>query len=498
MQDPLAFQPPAHIRVHRTASLLLALIACFYMSLVQLNGVDFWLLAKLGEITWHDGAIPRTLLFPFTEIATAHFNAHEWLSSVLFHLLLETLGEQGMAVLTGTLGVGLFLSLARLAHVHSGAPLPLALLCGLLGLCVENYRHVMRPELIVLFCMALFWIQYEKLVKTFHWKYLLVAALATIAWANMHGSFVLAIFVAAIYAAGALVDGLRATRSLRRAFSQHVIQLCVAAVCIALSTLLNPFGFDLIEFAFGFGGNNDLGKLLGEWTPTFSMSLLPLRGLWIGLAAWTLILFAMISTRRELRSADWLIFAFFTLLAAKAIRFPVFLCFLVPLYVPRALQQWVPALNDGRWFKPLAGTAGLLLLTTITFGNAHGAYPLLDVTRTKFTEAMVREMENPRHTGNVLNSVRLGPELIYRAYPRLRPASDCRLDSYGLDYLLYLDAVLHQPKLFEEFVNRYEVKYLLVEITDFARFEEWEAWKSGDWEVVLVDEKAAFLRRRNH
>ena len=483
-------------RVVRLSALILALFTTFYISLVQLNGVDFWLLAKLGQITLSNGAIPKTLLFPFTEIATEHFNAHEWFASILFYWGIQALGEQGMAVLAGVLGIGLFLLLARLAHVHSGASLPIALFCGLLGLGTENYRHVIRPELVALFCMAVFWIQYEKLSQTFQWRHFLVAAGATIVWTSVHGSFILAAFIAVMYASGALLDGLRTTHSLRGAFSTPALRLCGAAACIALCTLLNPFGFELIEFAFGFGGNNELGRLIGEWTPTFSTSLLGLRGLWISMAAWLLVFSAVLATRNTLRSVDWMIFFFFTVLAIKAIRFPVFLCFLIPLYLPRALQQWAPNIMFGqRGFVPLALAASLILISAAAFGNAHSAYPLLDVTRTKFTEAMAREVENPAHSGKVLNSMRLGPELIYRSYPRLRPASDCRLDSYGLDYLMYLDAVLHEEKRFHEFVDRYGVQYLLLEMPDFIRFEKFETWTAGEWEIVLLDEKAAFLRR---
>ncbi len=484
-------------RLWRITALVLALLAAFYISLVQLNGVDFWVLAKIGEITWVDGSIPRTLLFPFTEIASERFNAHEWLSSVMFHLLLQALGEQGMAVLTGSLGVALFFLLARLAHVHTRLPPSLALAGGLLGLCVENYRHVMRPELIALLCMAVFWIQFERLSRQFQLRRLAIAAAATILWANVHGSFVLAIFIAAMYAAGALIDGLRTTRSLREAFSPHALRLCSAALAIALCTLVNPFGTELLAFAFGFGGNNDLDRLVGEWSPTFSAGMIGLRGLWIGLSAWLLILCAMWATRRELRSVDWLIFLFFSILACKAIRFPVFLCFLVPLYVPCALKIWTGNLfARNRTYPLLAGIAGAMLVGAISFGNAHGAYPLLDSTRTKFTEAMAREIENPAHTGNVLNTVRMGPELIYRSYPRLRPASDCRLDSYGLDYVLYLDAVFREQKLFDEFVGRYKVTYLLMEMREFARFEHSPMWKSGNWDIVLMDEKAVFLGRK--
>lgn len=55
---------------------------------------DFWLQFKVGELITSNFGIPKSLLFPFTDIQTAKFNAHAWLPSVLFYEMIQLFGEK--------------------------------------------------------------------------------------------------------------------------------------------------------------------------------------------------------------------------------------------------------------------------------------------------------------------------------------------------------------------------------------------------------------------
>ena len=60
---------------------------------------------------------------------------------------------------------------------------------------------------------------------------------------------------------------------------------------------------------------------------------------------------------------------------------------------------------------------------------------------------MIAQIEQFDMKGNVFNSYELGAELIYRAYPRLRPMIDSRIDSYGDEYFLLSDRLVHQEAM---------------------------------------------------
>ncbi len=471
----------------------------FYISLVQLSGADFWLQVKIGDIIANTSRIPDRLEFTFTEIADQHFNAHEWLSSVVFYEMLRVCGEHGMALWTASLGSLFFLLLTRLSWQHTPSNLPLAMLCGLAGLIAENYRHVLRPELLTLILMALYWTLLEGYAQKPRRWHPVAMALLVVIWANSHGSFVLAVFLAGMYSFGYAVDSYRETHSLRSTVRGPALRFVVLTLIVAIGSLVTPHGMELLRFVFQFGGENDIHQYIGEWMPTFSARAREFRGFWIALIAWLFIFASLLTARKSLRCVDWLIFAFFTILAAKAIRFPVYLSFLLALYLPLGLRRWARIFNQPiHAYRLLGALAIFTLAASITFGNAAGARPFLDVTNTKFTNRMVATLKEPVYQGNVLNTMELGAELIYLSYPRLRPAIDCRLDSYGRDYYLYMDRLLYDQRQFDEFIARYDVRYLLLSADVFKDFVHSAMWASGRWKVILVDRKAAFVERADY
>src|SRR5207302_10490415 len=108
---------------------------------------------------------------------------------------------------------------------------------------------------------------------------------------------------------------------------------------------------------------------------------------------------------------------------------------------------------------PAALLSGACLL--VAYGNLYGGYPYF-VPSNRFSPLLVEYLENESLRGNVLNSYALGGELVYRYYPRLRPAIDSRIDIYGTQYLRYLQGLGKDERAFREFVERYRVRYALL------------------------------------
>jgi hypothetical protein len=89
----------------------------------------------------------------------------------------------------------------------------------------------------------------------------------------------------------------------------------------------------------------------------------------------------------------------------------------------------------------------------------------------------------------------LGAELIYRGFPRLRPAMDGRVDSYGLEYYVFVGNTVYKTPYFHDFVNKYDVKYIFLTRESFDGFRQLPYWKNGEWKLMLADRNAAFLVR---
>lgn len=476
---------------------LIACLAAFYISLVPLRGGDFWLLAKIGDITLQTFKIPDTLLFAFTEVSGEHFNAHEWLSAILFSILTKCFDKDYLTFVAGGFGLMLFASLTLVSKKKTGVPFPLIMLCSIVGLLCENYRHVIRPELLSLIVTAIYWFTLENIAENPKYWHAIAASLLVILWANLHGSFPIAIVLVAIYAIAFSIDSYKSSGS-ERVKNWHVaIRFFILTFIFLASTYINPFGGELLRFATQFGIHSEVHKYITEWLPTFDERWFSYPVLWFLVFFWALTFASLLSIRKNLRTVDWLIFAFFTFISVKAIRFPVYLCFLLPMYLPRALVVWMPSLK-----KPEVAyrALGLFSIATIigcsVLGNPMGFRPLVDKEFSKISTNMENFLKDPAIHGNVLNSMELGGELIYLAYPRLKPAIDGRLDSYGLSYYQFVGNIVYQPEFFYEFIKRYDVHYIFLTHDSFIGFMLFPYWRNGDWEMVYTDNYSTLLKRK--
>ncbi len=270
------------LKFWRIVALVIAISAVVFISVVPQVSNDFWLQAKVGEMIADSHTIPQTVLFPFTEAKDQPFNAHEWLPSLFFYWLINTVGESGLPLAMGVAGLVFLCVMTLLAYQRSEGNLPLALLMGLLAVGVENQRHYLRPELLSLIMLGIYWYFLESCRQGSHSGRWLGAWLIVVLWTNTHGSFILAPIVSAIYAAGIWLDARWPPtdgKAILKAEAQPFLWFTVAAL---IATLINPVGIDLLRFVFDFGSAESTKLMVAEWLPTFDARWRDNRGFWIG------------------------------------------------------------------------------------------------------------------------------------------------------------------------------------------------------------------------
>ncbi len=476
------------LRIFATA-LAVALVG--FVSTTQQVSNDFWLQAKIGALILHENAIPETVLFPFTEIRDSAFNAHEWLPSILFDWILTTFGETSLPFISGLLGCILFALIVRLAYRKSNGNLPVALAFGLLALAAENYRHVLRPELMALIflvlcleCLRSIQVRYTNRSAAL---FLIWSAL----WANTHGSFVLAPMLAMACGAGCWLDQRQEGRGI--SLSHPATIFFGLALGAFLCTLVNPFGLNIWKFVLNFTQAGVAKAEIIEWIPTLDPRLRPIRGTWIGLATIGIGLSLLWKTRDKISHVDAIVFLLFLGLMLQASRFLVYAGIAASFAFSGS-----PAINttsSTRAFGVVVFMTLVLWGGVLRFGNATGVYPYSLADQTKLTPAMVYALSDPAVQGNVLNSYALGAELIYRTYPRLRPSIDSRIDSYGDHYFYMHESLLRSRLAMNEFVRRHAVRFLLLDLADLEIVQSAGAIEPGQWKIRLMDRKAILLER---
>ena len=474
----------------RLSALVLWAVLVGFTSTTQHVSNDFWLQVRIGELISQQHAIPQTLLFPFTEIASARFNAHEWLPSLAATWFVKYLGEALLPALSGMLGLALFFLVLRLAYQRGGQNISWALGLAAMALVVENFRHELRPELLAFIALQIcLWCLHA--LPTYPRCSAMVLLLTTVVWSNTHGSFVMAPALLICYGAGAWMDAHNSPGTPWRPYA-------LLAPLVGLATLVTPFGLEQWQFVLGFSSQSQAKLWLGEWRPTWDTSLHVLRGWWLGLAAlalsWTLVV-------RQWRRVPWrdlLVWLLFTALALHAVRFLAY-AGLGAAFVLAPLALQGGGKQKARQVKQLAMVLLFALLAwglVLRFGNAFGAYPTSLAGPPRLSKPMVQLVQHPALHGPVLNSYSLGAELIYRGYPRLRPSIDSRIDSYGDAYFFAHEALWTDPQRLEAFVQRYGVRYALLDLDDWATVQRHHSMDPARWQALLMDSRAVMLERR--
>lgn len=475
------------------AALIVVALLCF----VPESSNDLWLHAAIGRIIWTTGEIPRTALFPFTEASQFPFHAHEWLVSILLYWLVNHLGVGALVFVKGALGLALFGLCCGLVHRLTGR-FTETLLVALAALIVANFRHFLRPELFALFyALAILWLMIEYRAQR-RWPYLLACVPLAALWANCHGSFPLALVVGAIFAFGAAIESLRTPPGARLRTSLRAAQpYLLATATMALATLLNPSGVQLYRFAWDLQNATFIRSYVYEWMPLFSHLFVDTRAFWALVVYLALAAPLLYAGRKGVTPAGWLLLLAFGYLAVGALRHIAFFAIVSIYPLSSALAVLSPRIDRsayarGALFGILLASVGLL----IRFGNLNGAYPYY-VQSNFFSKALVDYLSNREVRGNVLNSYELGAELVYRFYPRLKPAIDSRVDVYGEKYLLDILRLNSDERALREFVNHYHVDYILQTWRDFNEgIRHMPQLRDEGWHIVFADQRAVLLGRQ--
>lgn len=462
-----------------------------FVSVTQQVSNDFWLQAKIGELILSEHQVPETVLFPFTEIRDAPFNSHEWLPSIAFSLLLKYGGEGSLPYVSGILGCILFILTTRLAYLKSNNNLPLALALGMLAIAAENYRHILRPELLSLILLVACLGSLHALMKHQKPQSFVLYCIYSLLWANTHGSFILAPLLPLACAAGIWLDRFARIRS--HSATNNINLFLGLTLAAFLCSLVNPSGFELWKFAIGFSDSSNAKSFIIEWIPTLDSRVRGIRGMPIGLTVMAAGFFLLWRARHRISHADVLVFFIFVILGFKALRFLVYIG-IATAYAAACFESERPSSSQ----RPLVfvlSISMLLWLAVVRFGNAFENYPYTTPDAESLTPSMVKVLADPEIQGNTLVSYELGAELIYRTYPRIQPSIDSRLDSYGDEYFMAHEILFSNHSLLQAFVQRYDVKYILCQGQDFNNILNSSALKGEPWRIRARDHKAVLLER---
>ncbi|MEO8916616.1 MAG: tetratricopeptide repeat protein [Polyangiaceae bacterium] len=467
-----------------------------------------------GDIWWHLAAgremVTRQALL-FTDPFSVGAQGRPWVDvHWLFQLAVYTIHHGfGLAGLVyakcAVVGLGSLVLLGALPNKPGSWLRPLFVTLLLCALFAARSLLLVRPVIITLVFLALFFRALERFQRDGQARHLWPLPLAQVVWANTQGLSALGVAVVAAYAAGAGLSAAGGNRHLWRPFRALSLTLggCALGLC------LTPFGLAGLALPARLaerlvpGAHNVYAYTIAENVPPFVLER------WSG-EFWHLKWFfaalalALVCGARRLRASHLLLVVEFSVLAVLSNRNVLLLYWvatpLAALYLAPTLQAW------SRRYRPFGPRAAFALnasaLVAVLGGSSVAAArePALNKPSPfrEPTESARRLAVLPA-SGDVFSADHQGGYLIWQLYPRLRPFIDTRLVLRSAqEYAEYLQ-LADQPQRFAAFQAKHHFGYVVLPVAYPDRYLSLIAtlYESPDWKLIYTDGTEVLFARRD-
>jgi hypothetical protein len=396
-----------------------------------------------GDVSWHIAtgqwildhrAIPHTDPFSFTW-AGKPWVPIEWLAEVLYASAYRLAGYGGVAALV----TAALMALHAVVFVNAGrwvrtALLPVVAMDFALIPMLLARPHVLTWPILALWTWLMLRARAQDRAPP------LAAALLMTLWANLHGSFVFGLAIAALFGLEALLMSADKRRALRQWLLFGVLSL--AAVFIngnGIEGVIHPLSFTHLQML----------PLIDEWKPS-NPKVTPF---FFGFLAMTLALIAW--KRPRLPWTRWLLLAGFFGLAMLQVRHQAILAIVAAMVLPEGFARGEVTSERAdpsmRWVA--AGAAALLVLFR---GAMHLDPPDNDANPWKLIAAVPAQLRSQP----LLNGYPMGGPLILSG---IRPYIDGRGDMYGDEHVLGFSRIARGDRnALAAAVQRWNIRWAMV------------------------------------
>jgi len=473
----------------RLAQCSLALLgACAFATALAFHNItdgDLWAKLAIGETFWNTGHILHHDVYAFTPVLPEYID-HEWGAGVVFYALLQAFGPPGLMLLKIVLALGL-LALAFLTGRRQGCGVNVLLLVSIPAAAsiLTGYIPVVRCHAFTFFLFAGTLFSLEELWRGRRWP-AAALPLGMMAWANLHGGFVVGLAVIFLYCAAGC--------ALRK---NAGLMIFTAAACAAV-TLVNPYGLNFWRYLIP--ALLHPRARIAEWRPP---PLLAWDDFWGFRLMFVLTLIALAAGWRGVSRKNFLglaVLALAAYLGWRSRRHGPFLgaaalAFAGP-YFEAALQRF-PA----RWkFNPLFALgilyAALALFAAVRFLPGASMQPLAPVGEDPVREVDI--LSRAGATGNVATPFAWGSYVAWRLHPKIKISMDGRYETTFPEstFALNNDFFDHQGDWLR-LCRDFKVDYVILDLqTERLRPEDLAA--QGYALIWRQDNVSALLSRPEH
>ena len=499
---------------------LVLLTICFLAASTKITSYDFWWHVKTGELIYSTGHIPATDHFSFTSPGHPRI-AHDWLSELIFYLLMQIGSFPAVVLLKGLTIAAAFFFIIRYLRKQETSFSWISL-CVLLSMFGARFRFTERPELFSLFFTVLIlFLLYDGRRTGDLWKFYCVVPAAAL-WVNLHGGGVLAPFYIIFFLIGELSD--RAAPFLFRTTGREeggkrisLSHLLLVLLLVLLVTLINPSGMELwkatseanVMQSSGFAVNPEWSRPDAVDFPLFYLSLM----LFLIVAAFSI---------KRLDFSQFFITLFLSFIACIYLRMIGFFFVALPFFLGTHATHMGITAKGKEFFRKVfeskflpACSLVLIALSALFFIFYRGIQEFgFGVKPGRFPTEASDFLEKNYRGEFLYNDVRFGGYLIWRFYPERKVFVDGRNELYEA-LLARIAQGLNDYSEWHELLEDHKIDGALVSFWPelkgviYGSAEEGQPSKKGyraysaflfqkrDWALVYWDDLAMVFLKRN-
>jgi hypothetical protein len=476
---------------------LIVLLGLFaFASILAFHNItegDLWAQLPIGESVWEHGHLLRHDIFAFTP-TLPDWIAHEWGAGVVFYGLLKIFGPPALMGLKIALAIGA-LAFGLAAGRKQGCDMNILLLLAILAAaCIlPGYTPVLRSHSFTycLFGVTLFCL--EELRSGHRWP-VIALPLVMLAWANLHGGFVVGLGVVFFYAGVAIF------------LRKDIARMAGTAAACAAVTFINPYGVKFWQYLIP--ALLHPRTRIAEWRP---LPLLAWDDFWGFRLLFVLTVAVVALGWKRVSRKNFLGLAVLALTAFMGWRArrhgPFFgvaaLAFAGPYYagLAAALPGAIRAKLNPTWVVGILYT-GIAFFVALEILPAVSMHPLAPVGEDPVREADILSRAGVK--GNLATPFAWGSYLTWRLYPHIKISMDGRYETaYPESTFALNNAFFDHAGDWLQLCRSYKVDFVILDLRqDQLRPEDLTAqgyvliWKQkGDVSALLcLPEHAAALR----
>jgi hypothetical protein len=436
------------------------------------NDADTYWHIRAGEWMLNHDAILRSDPFSYT-MADKPWNAQEWLAEIAMALAWRADAWNGLHILFGlATGATCFIMASELRRRMDAASAVLACVMGLA--CVVGSLlarpHLLALPLLAAWSVGLIRARDEDRAPSF-WLLLLIPL-----WANLHGSFMFGLALAAALGVEAVAESATRRLAAARDWALFVVAGCVAA-------MITPQGLDGLLFPLHLMAMSGLAYI-GEWHPTSFATVTPFE---IALLAAIFVVATRGIRLSPIRAAIVLGLLYMALAHA---RHQMLLGISGTLLLAKAFSRTDGALPDAERHAPI-----IALCVSIAFLALLSLRFVLPTTRSNDWTSPIAALVSvpaPLRQTPVLNDYSFGGYLIFEG---VKPYIDSRADLYGDRFLDNYGTIIAPDRAaLAATLIRYRIRWTMLAarsplVAVMDTLPGWRRVHTDDVAVVHVDDE---------